>query len=229
MSKKEEIRLRRAKEKQRQRIIVISAVSVFAVIVAALLIVPNLPKPVGEILTPEPVTRTQIQDDTVGDPNAPVKVEEFSDYQCPFCGIFAQQYEPQLLTDYVNTGKVQLKYIAYSFIGPESVAAAEATYCAMDQGKFWEYHDIVFANQKGENQGAYSDARLLAFGESIGLDMKTFKSCVNKRTYQQKILDNLEYGRGLNVNSTPSFIVNGKLVTASDLFTTIDAELAASQ
>jgi protein-disulfide isomerase len=89
--------------------------------------------------------------------DAPVVLVEFSDFQCPYCKKFTDEIEPAIMRDFVSTGKVLFKYVPYSFLddnspGRESKNAAEAAYCAGDQGKFWEYHDMLFTNQGGENQ-----------------------------------------------------------------------------
>jgi protein-disulfide isomerase len=172
-------------------------------------------------------------DVTMGDPNAKVKVTEFADFQCPACGQYWTSLEPKIIKDYVNTGKVSFTFSPFSFLGnyatdkswDESVKTAEAAYCANDQGKFWEYRDIVFANQNGENQGAFTRDRLLAFGKKITLDSATFKDCLDSAKYNQKVTDATDYATGLGATFTPSFLVNGKLVNANELIAAIDEAL----
>ena len=118
----------------------------------------------------------------LGDPNAPVTLVEWADYQCPFCGAFGREIMPRIIQDFVVTGQVKVYFRDLPFPDSasgygESDMAAEAAACAGDQGKFWEYHDTIFANQFGENQGAYSMERLAKMAEMNGLDMGQFTSC----------------------------------------------------
>ena len=98
----------------------------------------------------------------------------------------------------------------------ESDQAANASMCAAEQGRFWDYKEILFANWDGENQGAYADRRLLAFAESLGLEMDGFKKCFNSNTYQTQIDKDFSDGLATGVESTPSIFVNGELVTNPD-------------
>ena len=179
LSKRQMRREQRRRAEQRSRLAVIIGVALVALAAAAFLILPNF-TPVGEIKTVELRARPQAQDNSTGDPNAPIKLVEFSDFQCPYCARFNNETEKQLEDAYVATGKVFYTYRSYgAWIGKESADAAEAAYCAGDQGKFWEMHDIIFANQTGENVGDFTPKRLAAFAEKIGLDMGTFQSCFN--------------------------------------------------
>jgi protein-disulfide isomerase len=222
--KRTEKRARQEQAKRRQRLLTIITVSAAAVIVAALLIWPYVrPAYQGR-------ERPQVSENSMGDPNAPVKVEEFSDFQCPFCRQFSDTMEEDFVAKYVATGKVHFTYVPFSFLGPESLQAAEAAYCAMDQGKFWDFHDILFANQAGENAGNYSDSKLKGFAKQLKLDTAAFNACFDANTHEQKVLDNLEYGRGKGVNATPYFIVNdGTPVDMNALEAAVDAALAAAQ
>ena len=195
-------------------------VGVVALVALAVLIVPSLLK--------TNITRATASDKTsLGVATAPVKIEEFGDYQCPACGAFFVQMEPTLVKNYIDTGKVYFTFTPFSFIGPESAQAAQAAYCAMDQGKFWEYHDQLYNNQKGENQGGFNDTVLEGFAQTLGLNMDTFKTCFTSGKYKSLVDENIAYGNSKNIQSTPSFIVDGKLVYMDTLFATIDAELKA--
>ena len=126
------------------------------------------------------------------------------------------------MNTYVDTGKVYLVFHPFPFIdqavtgGNKSHAAAEAAYCAMDQGQFWQYHDMLFNNQNpnGENLGAFTDKRLAAYAEKIGLNMTQFNDCYNSGKYKQHVLDDYQQGIGLGINSTPSFFVNDKQISS---------------
>jgi len=176
------------------------------------------------------ITRTSVANQTsLGVETAPVKVEEFGDYQCPACGSFFAQMEPALVSNYINPGKVYFTFTPFSFIGPESFTAAQAAYCAMDQNKFWEYHDSIYNNQRGENQGGFNNTILVGFAQKLGLNMDTFNTCFadGNGKYAQLVNDNVAYGNTKNIQQTPSFLVDGKLVYMDTLLATIDAELKA--
>lgn len=227
MSKRDELRKKRRQQEQRQRFILIGVVALIAIGVVAVLVIPNF-TPVGAVVTVTPNPRPQAQGLSMGNPNAPVKVVEYADFQCPYCKEYAQQLEPQIDKNYVETGKVYFTYVPYSFIGPESFAAAEAAYCANDQGKFWEYHDILFANQQSENSGAFSNKRLIAFASAIGLDTSKFQSCLNSQKYKDQVNQDIVKGNQAGVSATPSFVVNGKLVGMDQLEATIQQDLASA-
>src|SRR5216684_3069253 len=86
-----------------------------------------------------------------GDANAKVKIVEYADLRCPYCQKFFTDAEPQILSDYVNTGKASLTFVNYAFLGPASVVAANAAECANEQGKFWDFHDYLYKNQPSES------------------------------------------------------------------------------
>jgi protein-disulfide isomerase len=159
----------------------------------------------------------------MGNPNAAVQVEEFADFQCPACAVFVTDFEPKIVSTYVAGGKINFKFIPYSFLGPESVLAAQAAYCANDQNKFWEYHDTLYQNQNGENQGYITNTRLISFAKDLGLNTETFSTCVNDEKYKQKVQDDLNYGMSKNVDRTPSFLVNGRLVYTDTVIAVIEA------
>lgn len=231
-SKRDLLREKRRKAQLQRRIIIIALVVVGALAIAAVLIYPSL-APIGPMVTITPNPVFQPNGLSMGNPNAPVKVQEFADFQCPYCKQFDQTDETNFINSYIATGKVYFIYTPFSFIdqnvvgGNESHAAAEAAYCASDQGKFWEYHDLVYANQTGENVGDFTDKRLAAFAQSLNLNMSDFNNCYSSGKYKQQVLDDYNLAVKDNISQTPSFLVNGTTVaTLSDLFTTIDSLLA---
>ncbi len=150
---------------------------------------------------------------SLGDPNAPVKVVEYADFQCPYCREYWQQTEPQIVDQYVKTGKVYYEYHSVgAFLGAESGAAAQAAYCAGDQGKFWQYHDTLFANWTGENVGDFTNDKLLQYAASLGLDKGTFGDCLNSGKYAPVLDQDVKDAQAAGIRATPSFIINGKLV-----------------
>lgn len=239
MNRRATIRNKREQDQRRQRTILLIIVVAGALLITLVLISPSLNrliernKPLGDIIDAQVIQRAQINENHIGDPNAPVKVDEYADFQCPACAQWSQAMEQEFLTKYVSTGKVYLTFNAYSFIddrgpGRESKAAAEAAYCAMDQGKFWEYHDLLYANQTGENVGDFSDRRLIGFAEKLGLDKAAFTKCFDSSKHTQRVTDERKLGESKGVNSTPSFLVDGKLVNLvryDDLDKAIDTAL----
>lgn len=180
---------------------------------------------VAETILPD----VPVQGRVIGNPDAPVTVVEYGDYQCPGCGYFAQNYESRLLEEYIATGKVRFEYRDYAFIGGESTRAAEAAFCALDQGAFWPYHKTLFANQHGENEGAFSASRLRTTAEKLGLDGERFATCLDDETYADQVTEMRKEGVNLGILGTPSFVVNGTLIEYrgfESLQAAIEAELA---
>jgi len=167
---------------------------------------------------------------TLGDSDVPVTIIVYSDFQCSFCERYWRETEPQIIANYVETGDIYYVYRSLgAFIGPESQRSAAAAYCAGDQGMFWEYHDLLFENQEGENRGAFSNKNLLGFAEFLGLDMDQFSGCVRSGKYTEQVEQDRIDGQNSGVQGTPSFLVNGTLVEGAQPYkyiaSIIDAEL----
>ena len=222
MSKRDELREKRRKQQKSRLMVWIIAIVAVALVIAGFLIYPSL-TPIGEIAKAEPISRPQVQGLAMGNPDAPVKVEIFSDFQCPACKQFLSKYEATIVNTYIATGKVYWKYAPLAFIGPESVAAVEAAYCASDQGKFWEYHDILFANQTGENIGDFTNRRLGAFAQTIGLNMSQFNSCFNGNKYSQQVQKDENRGTEVGIQRTPTLTINGVINEGDPLQALADA------
>jgi protein-disulfide isomerase len=145
--------------------------------------------------------------------------------------------ERQLIEQYVTTGKVRFEYHHFIVVdgnvgGNESRHAAEASECANEQGKFWDYHAMLFANQQGEGQGAFADRRLKAFAEALGLDTGIFNACFDSHKYAGAVQTDEQQARARGVNGTPTLFVNGQRVENptdfNELQRWIEAGLAAS-
>ncbi|MEO9308423.1 MAG: thioredoxin domain-containing protein [Nitrososphaera sp.] len=150
----------------------------------------------------------------LGDPNAKVTIVEFGDYQCTYCHLFHQNTKDALLQQYVDTGKVNFVFRDYPLNGPDSVFAADAAYCAGDQGKYWQYHDELYKNWGGEKTGWVNQKSLDTFATTVGLDLSTFDKCLSDKKYEQKVLDNQKFGNTIGIDGTPSFVVfNSKDIT----------------
>lgn len=161
---------------------------------------------------------------TLGDPNAPVLMVEFADFQCPFCGKFFHETRPSIIDTYVKNGQVLFASHDFSFLGPESHYAAEAARCAGDQGRYWDYHDYLYTyiwdtyygkGENGENVGAFTKANLKKFAATLKLDTAKFNDCVDRDAYKSTVDESTELGRSFGVSGTPAFFINGKLVTGA--------------
>jgi protein-disulfide isomerase len=145
----------------------------------------------------------------LGNQNAPVVVEEWADFQCPFCRRFFEGAGRALRKTYVANGKALFVFHNFPFLGPESLLAAEAAECAGEQGRFWDYHDKLFEEQQGENQGGFRPARLDRFAADLGLDVLSFDHCLQSQQCEPKVQRELDAGEQLGVSWTPTIIVNG--------------------
>jgi protein-disulfide isomerase len=167
----------------------------------------------------------------LGSDDAPVTIEIWSDFQCPACGMLARELEPRLITDYVVPGTVRLVYRDLAFLGEESVMAATGGRFAADAGRFWEYHDLVFANQRGENEGAFNRDRLSAIAVAAGLDQAAFGRALVRPAFRTEVLEETAEGRSLGITSTPTLVINGTAyrgVPDYDSLSALVDQLAAS-
>ena len=236
--KRQAIREKRQAEQRRQRLLILLAIIGAALVIAAILIVPSL-LPAGEINTVDPHPRPMAEGRAMGDPNAPVTIEVYEDFQCPACKDFTENIEPQIVDAYVSSGDVHYIFRHFPFLDSnaarkESHQAANASMCAAEQDQFWHYHDTLFANWDGENRGAFSDKRLEAFAEAIGLDMNEFNACFNQNRYQDEIDTDKASGTNSGVSGTPSVFINGRQISPGfvpsfpQIEEAVDAELANS-
>ncbi len=164
----------------------------------------------------------------LGSPDAPVVIDEYSDFQCPFCGQFALTTFRQIEQAFITTGQVKFVFHNFAFLGAESQWAAEASYCAYEQGYFWEYHDVIFNNQAGENRGAFSKDNLKRFAKGIVDDEAAFNLCLDSGRYAERVRQVKQEGIQRGVTSTPSFFINGKLVKGAQPFASFQAQILAA-
>jgi protein-disulfide isomerase len=163
----------------------------------------------------------------IGSLTAPVAIEVWSDYQCPACGNFANVVLPHLLTDFVDRGSVLIVYHDYAFLGAESIDAAVGARIAAADGKFEAYHRLVFANQQGENQGAFARPRLAQIAVAAGLDGPTFLRGLDNRTLIDAVKAETERGSGLGVTSTPTLVIGGEMMRGSPAYSDLAALLVS--
>ncbi|MBD3361759.1 thioredoxin domain-containing protein [Candidatus Woesearchaeota archaeon] len=147
----------------------------------------------------------------LGEEDAPIEMIVFDDFQCPFCARFEQQSFQDIKKEYIDTGKVKFIYMHFP-LGFHSMAApaAEASECAKDQGKFWEYHDLIF-----ENQGSLNEANLIKWAEELELDMDKFNTCYESGKYTEQVQAEMQLGQSAGIKGTPSFLINGKLAVGA--------------
>ena len=221
MSKRQEIRARRRREEIRNRILIISLVVVgvflfvFVVFINPLLHKPTTPSVVS--ITPR-VLNTKVDGVHLGDPNAPVKVDVYADFRCSGCLYYVNNIEPQVIQKYVETGKVYYGYHSYIVIDGHdgtdaSLRSANAAMCANEQGRFWDYHDTLFANQITEDASLFTDARLVKMAENLKLDMTAFNQCYQAKKYASVVQQDIAQAQSFKITGTPSIIINGTLLS----------------
>ena len=158
-----------------------------------------------------PVKISADDDPIIGNPDAPITIIEFSDFQCPFCARFHVQTLPQILDEYVEQGKVKLVFRDFPIqsIHPNALPASAAAECANEQGKFKEMHDTLFEKQNEWNKLATADAISLfsTYASDIQMDQSTFDSCLTSGKYIDEIKNDLDDGREYGVSGTPGFFI----------------------
>ncbi len=164
-----------------------------------------------------------------GSETAPVIIEEFSDFQCSYCGKFSRETLPRLIETYVATGKVRLVFRHFAILGPGSKAAAEASACAGAQGQFWPYHDQLYGalGRRGFNRD-----NLLHIAQELHLDVADFTQCVDTRRYGVQVQAETDAAVALGLRGPPGFVINGRLIAGALPFglfqSVIDETLAAA-
>ena len=157
-------------------------------------------------------------DPAIGPPDAPVLIVEFSDYQCSFCARFALETLPQILETYEGKIKVVFRDFPLSSIHSNAQKAAEAAECADEQGKYWEYHDLLFQNQQ-----ALGVDSLKGYAQQLGLETDAFNECLDSGQYTSEVENDLAQGQSYGVTGTPTFFINGRLVRGAKPFSAFEA------
>ena len=142
----------------------------------------------------------------LGSPTAPVTIIEMGDYQCEMCKRWYDNTRPMIIENFVDTGKANLIFLDLPILGHDSKIAAEATYCADDQGKYWDYHIMLYDYQVHMNSGWANAERLISFAFDLGLDMDQFEECLNSDKYEMRVQYNSQKARSV-ANSTPTFLL----------------------
>ena len=245
--RRERIRRQQQRQQQSQRLVTIGLIVLGVTLVAFAVIWPQL-RPVAEVVAADIETSATAEDNSMGEANAPILLEEFSDFQCPFCERFHEETEPLLRQYYVDTGKIRFTYRSMGNFVSDNIAkvqsapaktesrdAALAAYCAGAQNKFWEMKAHLYANVLGEDVGSFTDKRLKSIAETAGLDMNAFNACYDNGEYLERIQQDFEDGQAAGINGTPGFLVtysvNGetktRLIEGAQPFTVFQQELEA--
>jgi len=164
----------------------------------------------------EPLARGTVDGRVEGDPDARVRILEFSDFQCPFCQRFHDEISPLLRAEFIESGQASIEYVPMLLLGTDSQPANEAALCAADQGRFWEMHDILFLRQSpSHNDGTFSRDNLKSYAREIeaaagGLDVARFDECLDSEEKRAEARELDAQARALGVSSTPSLLIGGR-------------------
>lgn len=218
-NKRQERRDRARKKEQASRVRTMIFIALGAALLVLGFIWPSL-RPIADLVPVDVAAKPQADRNSMGDPNAPIQIAEYSDFQCPFCERFFVDTQPLLEEYFIKSGKIYFTYhSAGNFVSnnlggvhTESQDAALAAYCAADQNKFWEMHASLFANNRDvEDQGSFTDRRLKAIAESIGLDMNAFNECYDSGKYEEQVQQDLKDGQDAGLQGTPYFVITYKV------------------
>ena len=144
----------------------------------------------------------------LGSDSAPITIVEFGDYQCEACYHWFHNTRDTLIDNYIETGKAKLVFIDLPFLGRDSPKAAEASYCAEDQGKYWEYHTMLYTFQDGPPDSGWADRdRLNSFAFSLDMNIDEFNECMDSSKYKKRVKANYDEAVRNGANSTPTFIL----------------------
>jgi len=189
--------------------------SIIAVVLLVVIIFANKLFVKSDSFTGSTTLDIEVNEKVKGNPDAPVTILEYSDFECPYCKRFVDDTLPSIEREYISTGKVKFVYNHFPLrsIHYNAQSAAEASECANEQGKFWKYHDILF-----QNSPRLKENNLLDYATQIGLDTEKFKECLSSGKYESVVEKELREGSKFGVTGTPGFIINGKLITGAQPF-----------
>ena len=249
MSKRQEMREKRRREKIRNQIFTILLVVGGAVLITFALIVPGIRgsqnasatataainNPVV-VVTPTPINAL-VDGVHLGDPNAPVKVDIYEDFRCSACKTYTETIEPSIIQAYVDTGLVYYTFHNYIVIDnydqtDASYTAALAGMCAADQNLFWEYHQTLYANQVTEEAFLFTNERLTQMAQNVGIEVEAFNQCLDDKVHEDTIQSDTAQYEALVASQadtrrfTPSVFVNG--VRAETSLSAISAAIEAA-
>jgi protein-disulfide isomerase len=162
-----------------------------------------------------------------GSQTAKVSIIDYSDFGCSHCRNFALNQGRQLRAEYEGSGNVRFEYKHFIISPPDTANAANAAECAADQGRFWDYHDLLFSEQ-GVSRSPFTKANLKAYGARLGLSAQQFNECVDRDTHLDKVYRDSAAGKDAGIQGTPSFLVNGKSIAGEVPYAQFKAEVEAA-
>ena len=168
---------------------------------------------------------TNAEGRVLGIAEAPVRIIEFGDFQCSHCKDFNDKIAPRIIEDFVSTGIATLEFRHLAFLGSESILAATAAECALDQGRFWDYSDLLFFKQNPNSKSTFSTTNLKKYAQELeniypNFNVKQFDSCLNSQEKRELVINMSEEALRLGISSTPSFLINGIPFGNSDQYDT---------
>jgi protein-disulfide isomerase len=209
-------------------------------------VVPKKQENIQPTTVVQAVLKVADNDPSLGSKSAKVTAIIFSDFLCPFCAAlsgdsksmvdsmksrFGNDWEaplPNIIKEYVDSGKVRIVWKDAPYHGDQAVQVHAAARCANEQGKFWDFHNLIFSKY-GEQQGEYNKDNLKKLGVDLKLDANKYNSCIDSDRYIQTMRDSISYAQGVGANGTPATFINGKLVSGAQPYsqfkTIIDEEL----
>ena len=143
----------------------------------------------------------------LGSASAPITIVEFGDYQCEACYHWYHNTRADIIDNYIETGKVNLVFMDLPFLGRDSITAAQATYCADDQGKYWEYHETLYNFQEAIDNGWASKDRLVSFAFNLDMNMDEFNDCMDSSKYAKRVKANYDESQRFGAEATPTFLI----------------------
>ena len=143
----------------------------------------------------------------LGSPSAPITIVEFGDYQCEACYHWYHNTRADIIDNYVETGKANLVFMDLPFLGRDSITAAQATYCADDQGKYWEYHETLYNFQEAIDNGWASKDRLVSFAFNLDMNLDEFNDCMDSSKHAKRVKANYDESQRLGAEATPTFLI----------------------
>jgi|GEM_PF-448686 len=220
LSKRQALRAERKKKKLQQRILIIGSILVVALVITGLIIIPsnqNVNEQVNSISEITPNNYQTANGTSIGNPDAVVKIQLFEDFKCSACQSYQQNIEPLVIEELAEKGRILYTFHQFPFMDDQtsfkdSDNAALASECAAEQNRFWDYKDILFANMNFI-LGEFNDEKLFAMAEFLNLDKKEFETCYNEGRYLDKINIDIQLSQDLEVNGTPSLLINGENIT----------------
>ena len=143
----------------------------------------------------------------LGSANAPITIVEFGDYQCEMCYHWYHNTRADVIDNYIDTGKANLVFMDLPFLGRDSIPAAQATYCADDQGKYWEYHETLYNFQEAIDNGWASKDRLVSFAFNLDMNLDEFNDCMDSSKYAKRVKANYDESQRFGAEATPTFLI----------------------